>query len=147
MVEITQPENLVIPTDVVELPDGSGSLVVRGLGLSDILHIYRTHSEEIELLWETAKLLPPADNTVDLAMDVLVNASAVAMEVIACSIGGKQHLALANELPLSMQLTILLACFNLTVEKEGGLGKLAASVSGIIRQISRAKALLQQSNG
>lgn len=146
MSDIVHPADLVIVTELVQLPNG-GKLVVRGLNGSHLTHILRKHAAACEELFHLAKVLPPATSQVDLVADLMAHAEPIAMEVIACAIGGPQYLEAACDLPPSVQLTILITCFNLTVEKEGGLEKLVESVIQIIGLLSRAKALLLRPSG
>lgn len=143
---IVHPADLVIHTETVTLPNG-GDLIVRGLGLPQILHVYRKHGAQVEELYHLAKVLPEATGPVDLVADLLTNAEPIAMEIIACAIGGPQHLDVACDLPASVQLTVLLTCFNLTVEKEGGLEKLVESVIQALVLLNRAKGLLLRPSG
>lgn len=143
---IVHPSDLVIHTATVSLPNG-GDLVVRGLGLPQILHVYRKHGEQVEELYHMAKVLPPATSPVDLVADLLTNAEPIAMEIIACAIGGPQYLEVARDLPASVQLTVLLTAFNLTVEKEGGLEKLVESVMQALVLLSKARGLLLRPSG
>lgn len=146
MGEIIQPENLVISTETVDLPNGD-RLAVRGLGLPQIMQIYRQNADQIEELYHLTKSLAAVTSPVELVADLAANAESLALDIIACAIGGPHLRLVANDLPASVQFTVLLTCFNLTVQKEGGLEKLVESVMQIVALLSKARSLIQPQSG
>lgn len=116
-----QLETLVIPTDTVKL--GERTIELRGLGLAHITRIVRDHRQTVTDLYEKAVTGKLDANVADLALRLADEFTPLAALVIACG-ARSNNVAVAAELPVSVQAEALEKVIRLTIVGEGGLEKL-----------------------
>ncbi|TPN04543.1 hypothetical protein [Mesorhizobium sp. B2-1-2] len=121
---MSQLETLIIPSETVTF--GKNSLTVYGLSLPHITFIVRHHRDVVADLYTQAIEGKLAGSAEAIAVQLLDDFAPLASLVIACGIGEPENadrLAKLN-LPLAVQIDALDKIIRLTLEAEGGLGKL-----------------------
>lgn len=99
-------------------------LKVRGLSVPHISMLIRSHREILADYYMQAQAgVLPAD-TETLVADALQKSDTLIARVIACGLGEPERVVEAASLPGGVQIEILDAIIRLTVETEGGVGKL-----------------------
>ncbi|RVC71278.1 hypothetical protein EN759_00240 [Mesorhizobium sp. M00.F.Ca.ET.038.03.1.1] len=130
---MSQLETLTIPFETVTF--GTNVLKVYGLSLPHITHIVRHHRAVVADLYTQAiagKL--DVSSAEQLAVGLIDDFAPLAALVIACGLGepeNAERLAKMN-LPLMVQIDALDKIIRLTIQAEGGVGKLTEIVTRVV---------------
>ncbi|TIU88802.1 MAG: hypothetical protein E5W06_00085 [Mesorhizobium sp.] len=112
---------------------GANTLKVYGLSLTHITFIVRHHREVVANLYTQAISGTLPASAEEIAVSIIDDFAPLVSLVIACGLGepeSAERLAKIN-LPLAVQADALAKIFRLTVEAEGGLGKLMEIVTKV----------------
>jgi hypothetical protein len=113
-----------------------GSFDVRGLSLSDLSLLLRSHVTEVETIFTTAMRV--RTGTVEeseyskLAMNLLQDAPVFIATLIAQQADAPEAFSAAVLLPMPVQLDALEKIATLTFEEYGGVGKFVGSLESLI---------------
>lgn len=126
---MSQLETLIIPSETVTV--GKSTLTVYGLSLPHITFIVRHHRDVVANLYTQAIEGKLAVSAEAIAVQLLDDFAPLASMVIACGLGEPENAArLAKmNLPFAIQVDALQKIIRLTIEGEGGLGKLMEIVT------------------
>ena len=117
-----------IPTETVTTP--GGPLVLRGIGLADIMPIFAQHREKLSEMFAayTAGAMP-VDDPAALAASLMSEApDIVARAIVAAADGDEDDISTARRLPLPVQVEAIMAIFRLTMTTEGGVKNFVETV-------------------
>lgn len=119
--------DLIIPSETVVYRDKVYQ--VRGLSAPHIIHIVRTHGASLAPLYQeaTAGRLPADLNAV--AAELGENFTSIAGAIIACGMDRPDQAEKCARLPFAVQMDALDKIVRLTLEVEGGLGKVVEIVT------------------
>lgn len=134
MSEFDDIAELIVPSDTVAF---YGKVYqVHGLSASHLIHIVRTHGAALAPLYEqaTAGRLPADLSAV--AVELGDSFTSLAGTVIACGMGRPDQAAKCSTLPFAAQLDALDKIVRLTLEVEGGLGKVVEIVTKAARDLA-----------
>ncbi len=136
-------------TEQIDLPNGE-SFVVRGLSLEDITVLLRTHYDTAAALFdkyvgEAAQTaadaaLPEADfglgDMRSVVLDALQAAPGMIADVIARAADAPDDAPHVRRFPLGVQVAAVEAVIRLTLEAEGGMGKLIETVNKLTSSLA-----------
>lgn len=134
MPEFDDIADLIIPSETVGYRDKVYQ--VQGLSAPHLIHIVRTHGAALAPIYQQAaegKL--PADLSA-VATELGDNFTSVAGSIIACGMGRPEQAAKCAQLPFAVQLDALDKIIRLTLEVEGGLGKVVEIVTKAARDLA-----------
>lgn len=132
-----QPETITITHKKVSFP-------VRGLSLQDISSLLRTHSDDLEAVFEMYEQEANGLNFGNMAMAkfatrLIADAPGLVSHLIALAADEPTMVNNAARLPLITQIEALKAVGQLTFEEVGGVKKLLAELSGLVNQVRPPK--------
>lgn len=138
---MSQLETLTIPFETVAF--SGNSLKVYGLSLPHITFIVRQHRTVLADLYVQAIDGRLTGSAEEIAVALLDDFAPLASLVIACGIGepeSAERLAKMN-LPLAVQIDALDKIIRLTLEAEGGVGKLLEIVARVMAATAKLTSL------
>lgn len=133
----------------VDVPFKGGSLLVRGLSLSDIALVITPHLSDMEKIfndWQAySKDVFSLKALEDMAAAAIVKTPLLAAEILALvTDDGSNTSEEIGRLPAGIQIPALLAALELTVEDAGGPKNFAALVQNALGQAAPMAKVLQQ---
>lgn len=119
-----QLANLVTPTQVI--PYNGQDITVRGLCVDDVSILIRQHKEDLDSV--VNKLISDDGNgsATDLGSEIATIVAGfpkLTAQAIALATDSPDHIEVASKLPIPLQLELILAIYQLTVEEAGGIKK------------------------
>lgn len=133
------------PTILIDTNDGQ-QRPVRGMSLEDFSQLIASHLDEMmdiaTLYIQSQNDVYAATNVTDLAMIVLRQFPQVVSEVISMVTDTPELKAV--RLPVGLQVSIIKASFQLTVEDAGGLGNLLAALQQTVKAALSEKGEVSQ---
>lgn len=134
MSDFSNIEDLIIPTETLEYKDGRYRLWP--LNTAQVVSIIRSHGTTLVPLYDQAvQGRMPADIGA-VAYDMGDTFSGLAGAMIAHSMGKPDALAVTSKLPFAVQLDAIDKIMRLTMETEGGLGKVVEIVTKTLAALS-----------
>lgn len=109
---------------------------VRGLSLSDLSILMRTHLPDIQLaltLWQQYQADGADGDIAPVLLGLATDAPEIVAHLIALAADSPEASAQAKQLPLPLQLEALAHLFRLTFEEYGGLEKMTATLGMLAR--------------
>lgn len=135
-------KNLVIPAVSIKVP-GNEDIVVRGLGIDSVMFLVRNHRETLELLFSKSQSGEiTAENAEQLALEMISASGVMCAMVIACGAGEPDEWQIAMQLPVSIQVEVLLQIGILTFAAEGGVEKFMQTVLSVMSGVAALPANL-----
>jgi len=125
-------KNLVIPTATIQFP-GNDDLVVRGLGLDSIVFLITNNKGPLVELFERVQSGDlDATSAEAFAMEMAGTFPVLTAQIIACGCGEPNEWPNAVNIPISIQLDLLVAIGELTFSAAGGLEKFMETVLKLV---------------
>ena len=124
--------NLVIPSKAIQFP-GNDDLVVRGLGLSSIVFLV-THNKGplVEVFDRVQSGELDATTAEAFAMEMAGEFPVLVAMIIAAGCGEPEQWPACVDIPISIQLELLVAIGELTFSAAGGLEKFVETVLKVV---------------
>lgn len=120
-------EDLLIPYETLKY--GSKTFKLQGLGLPEIAHVVRLHYGAMAPIYDLAASGQlPADAT-SIAIRMAEDFVPVASAIIACGMRKANSIDKVAQLPFAVQVDALDKIIRLTLDTEGGLGKVLEIVT------------------
>ncbi|MER9524085.1 hypothetical protein NKI96_10915 [Mesorhizobium sp. M0292] len=138
---MSQLETLIIPSETVSF--GKNTLTVYGLSLPHITFIVRHHHTVLADLYTQAIEGKLAGSAEEIAVALMDDFAPIASLVIACGLGEPENAAKLGKLnlPLAVQIDALEKIMRLTLEAEGGVGKLMEIVTRAVAAAAKLTSL------
>lgn len=117
-----------------------GSLSIRGLSLNDFALLMRDYLVELNALFvlyekEESRDTAAAQSAKFAITLVKETPQLVAQLIVLCSDGDQEDIAIAEKLPLPLQVEVIRKCIEITFEEAGGAKKFLDSLMGMVGAI------------
>lgn len=130
-------------TDEVKVSD-SVSFAVRGLSFDDIATLVRSHYEPLSNLFDeyiaegvaAAVTESEGEELSQAVMGVMKQAPGLIADVIALAADEPDLIDKIKKLPIGVQIDAIQKTLTLTLQAEGGLGKLVETITGLVQGLS-----------
>lgn len=120
-------EDLLIPHETLKYAGKTFKL--QGLGLPEIAHVLRMHYEAISPIYDLAAAGQLPADAASIAIRMAEDFTPVASAIIACGMRKPAAIDKVAQLPFALQVEALDKIIRLTLDVEGGLGKVVEIVT------------------